>query len=159
MQWFCRRAAAWPHSHFSPTASCCRPPQTAGSCRKQRLPAPGKLFPCNLFSRQTHKTKDSLGVLVGTSLHRILVQERRTARRRGVWEGEVPSGRIADWGWDTGADRGCLNDRLDGWTGLQLNGSGTHISCRPECLPGCLACLNDWIKLLGLHHVHWDKKK
>lgn len=79
----------------------------------------------------------------------------------GVGEGEELSGRIADRGWDTEADRGCLNGWLDGWTGLELNGSGkAHNSCRPDCLSAWLACINVRIKLLGLHHFHqWDKEK
>lgn len=66
-------------------------PKSAASCRKQQLPARGKLFPCNLFSRQTHKNKDGLTALVGMSLHCILGQERRSVWR-GVERGEELSG-------------------------------------------------------------------
>lgn len=53
-RWSCPRETVGPPCHFSPTASCCRPPAPSPPChtqestasrRKRQLPAPGKLLP------------------------------------------------------------------------------------------------------------------
>lgn len=103
-RWSCPRETVGPPCHFSPTASCCRPPAPSPpATRKKVLQAVGNgsclplasCFPCNLIGRQAHQNKDGLAAQAGTSLRRILRQERRSEWRWG-WRG-VGKGREAEW--------------------------------------------------------------
>lgn len=112
-----------------------------GSC----LPL-ASCFPCNLIGRQAHQNKDGLAALAGTSLRRILRQERRSE-----WRG-VGKGREAEWLESGGGRRGrgvvngCLGGWMDGLSDPELNGYdcvyATAAGLAERSSAGWAACLD-----------------
>lgn len=159
-----------PHGILLSTPGPLPPPQTYkkvlqavgnGSC----LPL-ASCFPCNLIGRQAHQNKDGLAALAGTSLRRILRQERRSEWRGGregerSWvagercggeEGRVYGGHC-EWlpGWMDGQTVGWTEHRAE-WIRLRTQQLQDWLSVRLQAGP------HVWIKLHRLHRFYYGSR-